>query len=166
MKNSDWQSYCEYALDPKVMRYICPIESIDIIREHFDGYAQDWDAKEGHWMGLSVVLQQSKKMIGDVGFRYKSKEHQQIEIGYKFNRKYHGQGYGSEAVDALVSYIYEHWDFHKLVAYCDPRNIASFKLMERYGMKREGHFKEHFNFGDGWQDELAYGVLKRDIKLP
>ncbi|NVK21055.1 MAG: GNAT family N-acetyltransferase [Kangiellaceae bacterium] len=163
MLDSDFESYCDYAMDQEVMKYIRPVGSKAKVKDAFAGFQKDWLGEEGQWMALAVELVETGELIGDVGFRYKSKEHQQIEIGYKFNRKFQGLGYGSEAMDALIQHICEQWEFHKLVAYCDPRNTASYKLMERYGMKQEGYFKEHFNFGDRWQDELAYGVLKRDL---
>lgn len=166
MLQQDFDAYCEYGLDREVMKYIRPVEDKGAVKEMFVGFQKDWLGEEGAWQALAVVLTETGELIGDVGFRYSNKEHQQIELGYKFNKNYHGKGYGSEAVDAMVRHINDHWQFHKLVAYCDPRNTASFKLMERYGMKQEGLFKEHFKFGDQWQDELAYGVLKRDLILP
>ncbi len=165
MLEADFVAYCDYAMDPVVMKYIRPIGCKDEVREAFQGFQKDWSSEEGQWMALAVELTETGELIGDVGFRYKSIEHQQIEIGYKFNRHFHTKGYGSEAMDVFVKYIYDNWKFHKLVAYCDPRNTASFKLMERYGMQKEGLFRQHFKFGDKWQDELAYAVLKKDILL-
>ncbi len=166
MLESDFEEYCEYGLDPQVMKYIRPVESKDAVKEMFVGFQKDWVGEEGAWQALAVALKDSGKLIGDVGFRYKSKENLQIEIGYKFHTEAHGKGYGSESMDALVKHINDYWDFHKLVAYCDPRNTASYKLMQRYGMTQEGLFKEHFKYGDDWQDELAYGVLKNNLKVP
>lgn len=163
MKETDFEAYLQYAQDPQVMQYIREIESVELIKEQFDGYADEWDGKEGHWMGAAIVLKDSDQLIGDIGFRYSSLDNQQIEIGYKFNQQFHGKGYGTEAVTAFVKMILKDWSFHKLVAFCEPRNIASFKLMEKLGMQREAHFKEHFKFGDEWQDEYAYGALRRDL---
>lgn len=165
MQESDFDAYYQYASDPEVMKYIRVIGSKDEIKESYLGFAAEWKGEEGVWMGAAVALKDSNELIGDVGFRYHSIEHQQIELGYKFNRKFHGKGYGSEAVEALVKLIIKDWPFHKLVAFCDPRNAASYKIMQRFGMLQEGHFKEHFKLGDEWQDELAYGVLKRNIKI-
>ncbi len=163
MLESDFEDYCKYGLDPEVMKFIRPVGSKAETHEAFKGFQKDWQDEQGQWMALAVELIADGSLIGDVGFRYSNKEHLQIELGYKFNKDFHGKGFGTEAVDAMVKHINEHWDFHKLVAYCDPRNTASYKLMRRYGMQQEGHFKEHFKFGDTWQDELAYGVLKRDL---
>ena len=162
---SDLDDYLEYALDPEVMKYIRPVGDPKVAREMFLSHAGDWTGEEGRWMGAAVVLKDNQKMIGDVGFRYKSKQHQQIEIGYKFNRHFQGHGYGSEALQALLKLIIRDWPFHKLVAYCEPRNIASWKLMEKIGMQREGYFRENFYFDGRWQNEVAYGVLKRNLKL-
>lgn len=165
MTEADFERYLDYAMDPEVMKYIMPTGSIEEIKERFGGFLADWDGEEGKWMALSVVLKETQQLIGDVGFRYSSVDHEQIEIGYKFNRTYHGKGFGTEAMKALVSLIVKEWDFHKLVAFCDPRNEASFGIMRKLGMEKEGHFKEHYKFGDEWQDELAYGVLKSEIKI-
>ena len=165
LKESDFEDYCEYAMDPEVMKYIAPVsnkkDAHDIFLNHFGG----WKGEEGRWMGAAVVLKSEAKLIGDIGFRYTSKQHQHIEIGYKFNRHYHGHGYGTEALKELLQVILRDWPCHKIIAYCEPRNIPSWKLMEHFGMRREGYFKEHFNFDGRWQDEVAYGCLTKNIKL-
>lgn len=166
MLESDFEAYCDYGMDPEVMKFIRPIGSKEEVKDAFTGFQKDWDGTEGQWMALAVEIAATGELIGDLGFRYHSKEHQQIELGYKFNRKFHGKGYGSEALDALVKHIHENWQFHKIIAFCDPRNTASYKLMERYGMEQEGYLKEHYKFGDEWQDELSYGVIKRNLILP
>ncbi len=165
MLEADFESYCDYGMDPEVMKFIRPVGSKKEVKEAFTGFQKDWDGTEGQWMALAVELIDTGELIGDIGFRYSNKAHEQIELGYKFNTNFHGKGYGSEAMDAFVIHIDKYWEFHKVVAYCDPRNTASFKLMERYGMVKEGHFTEHYKMGDEWQDEFAYGVLKRDLRL-
>ncbi|WP_251357955.1 GNAT family N-acetyltransferase [Kangiella sp. TOML190] len=165
MLESDFEAYCHYAMDPEVMQYIRPIGTKAEVKEAFAGFQKAWLGEEGQWMALAVELIDTGDLIGDVGFRYHSKVHEQIELGYKFHKDFHGKGYGSEAMDALIAHIASHWPFHKLVAYCDPRNTASYKLMQRYGMQQEGWLKEHYKMGDEWQDELVYGVLKSDLKL-
>ncbi|NVJ66591.1 MAG: GNAT family N-acetyltransferase [Gammaproteobacteria bacterium] len=165
MLEADFEAYCDYGMDPEVMKYIRPIGSKEEVCEAFSGFQKVWDGTEGQWMALAVELTESGDLIGDVGFRYSNKAHEQIELGYKFHKGFHGQGYGSEAMDAFVVYIAKYWEFHKLVAFCDPRNTASYKLMERYGMQQEGYLKEHYKMGNEWQDELVYGVLKRNLVI-
>lgn len=159
MRAGDFDDYLDYAQDEKVMEHICVIEPLSIIREHFDGYSKPWLGDEYKWMGAAVVLTETGKMIGDIGFRYRDKTSQIIEIGYKFNRHYHGRGYALEAMQALLDLIKRDWPVHKFVAYADPDNIPSIKLMEKLGMEKEGHFKSHYKVGDRWTDEVAYGIV-------
>ena len=78
LKESDFEDYCEYAMDPEVMKYIAPVsnkkDAHDIFLNHFGG----WKGEEGRWMGAAVVLKSEAKLIGDIGFRYTSKQHQHI----------------------------------------------------------------------------------------
>jgi len=164
LKANDFQDYCEYAMDPSVMKYIMPVTNKKEAHALFLRHFGVWSGEEGRWMGLAVVLKSENKLIGDIGFRYRDKHHGHIEIGYKFNRHYHGQGYGTEAVRELLRIIVKDWPCHKIIAYCEPRNIASWKLMEHFGMRREGYFHEHFKYEDRWQDEVAYGCLLKNLK--
>ncbi|MCV6604130.1 MAG: GNAT family N-acetyltransferase, partial [Porticoccaceae bacterium] len=135
------------------------VGTVEEIREHFNGYMDPWKGEENIWMGAAVTLQDSDTLIGDAGFRYRDKDSEIIEIGYKFNRHYHGQGYGFEAMEAFMELIKKDWPVHKLVAYADPENTASVRLMEKLGLKKEGHFASHYKLGDRWTDEVAYGLV-------
>ena len=47
-------------------------------------------------------------------------------------------------------------------ANCDDRNLASVRLMERLGMRREAHYIENFWDGEGWAGEYWYALLRRE----
>ena len=158
---ADFADYLEYAQDPQVMHYIREIESVDALRQHFLGYSAPWHGQELVWMGCGVELTAAGKIIGDLGFRYRDKYSEIIEIGFKFNRHYHGQGYAFEAVQALIELIVADWPVHKLIGCADPENIASTRLMEKLGMVKEAHFKSHYRIGDHWTDEAVYGLVVR-----
>ena len=74
------------------------------------------------------------------------------------------------AARALVGYGFSVLGAHRVVANCDPRNEASWRTLERIGLKREGHFRKHAFFrtdADGnplWHDCLSYGILEEDWK--
>jgi RimJ/RimL family protein N-acetyltransferase len=37
-------------------------------------------------------------------------------------------------------------NIHKIIAYCNPKNISSWKLLERANMKREGKLRKNVYF--------------------
>jgi RimJ/RimL family protein N-acetyltransferase len=87
------------------------------------------------------------------------------ELGYIFNPKFQNQGFCAEASSAVIEYAFQEMDVHKVVAFCNPKNIPSWKLLEKIGMEREGFFKQKAFFrkdDEGnplWHDCYAYGIL-------
>jgi RimJ/RimL family protein N-acetyltransferase len=91
------------------------------------------------------------------------------ETGFIFNRKYQGKGYATESLTAIIEYGFKNMSIHKIIAHCSPKNISSWKLLERVKMKREGKMREsiYFNADEKgnpiWLDTYEYGLLKRDL---
>ena len=59
------------------------------------------------------------------------------EIGWTIHRNYWRKGYGTEMGIALLKLGFEELKFHRIIAKCHALNIASYKIMERIGMRRE-----------------------------
>jgi ribosomal-protein-alanine N-acetyltransferase len=92
---------------------------------------------------LAVILKSNKKMIGHLYLKQiEPLERQTWELGYIFNPKYHRMGYASEASAAVTDYAFRNYKIHRIMARCNPENTASWKLLERIGYIREGHFKK------------------------
>lgn len=85
------------------------------------------------------------------------------EIGWAFHPVYHGQGYASEAAQALLDYGFRTMDLHRVIATCQPENPASARVMEKIGMRREGFFRQCIYRGaDEWWDEWFYAILHHE----
>jgi ribosomal-protein-alanine N-acetyltransferase len=121
---------------------------------------------------IAVILKNEGKMIGHLYFKQIDPiDRRTWELGYIFNPKYYHMGYASEAAYAMVKYAFENTNAHRIMARCNPKNDASWKLLERIGCKREGHFKEYgFIHKDNngnpiWTDAYEYSMLKEDFKI-
>lgn len=68
-------------------------------------------------------------------------EHGEIEIGYVIAPAYQGKGYASEAVGAVIGELRE-MGFRKVTAGYFEENAASRRVMEKCGMKPNGHSDE------------------------
>lgn len=92
------------------------------------------------------------------------------EIGYVFARACWHKGYATEAARRLMAYAFERLATRRIIALCDTRNAASFALMERLGMRREGEFKKNVGFktdahGNAiWTDSYQYAILKEEFE--
>lgn len=75
----------------------------------------------------------------------------EAELGYIFDPKYGGNGYATEAVTAMVGYSFDQLGVRRITAGCYADNLASVRLLERIGMRREQH-----GVGDSWHAELGW----------
>ena len=92
-------------------------------------------------------------------------DHRQAEIGFTLSREYQGYGYATEAVSSILNYAFHTFDLHRIIAITDCENIASVALLERLGMRREGHFIQNIWFKGKWGDEYLYAMLKDEWLL-
>ncbi|MGK7877614.1 MAG: GNAT family N-acetyltransferase, partial [Xenococcaceae cyanobacterium] len=52
---------------------------------------------------------------------------------------------------------------HRFYATVDVRNQKSIALMERLGMKLQGHFRKNCYVKGEWCDEYLYGIPNREV---
>lgn len=103
---------------------------------------------------IAVVLKSSGKLIGNVYLG--KRDFEARELGFVFNRRFWGQGYAQESCQAVMQQAFES-GIHRIYAECDPRNEASWKLLERLGFSREAHLRENVYF---WKDEQGNPIWK------
>lgn len=122
--------------------------------------AQTGWQEEGDKLFLAVERKQDHAMIGEVSLILRNRIARQGELGYIFNPAYHGLGYATEAARGLLRLGFEQGGLHRIYARCDARNQASARVMERLGMRREAHFREHILVKGVWDEELIYAMLE------
>jgi RimJ/RimL family protein N-acetyltransferase len=118
--------------------------------------------EEGSTLCLAVSLRESNKVIGEVLLFWRSQVHQQGEVGYVFHPGYSGRGYATEATKVMLSLGFDQLSLHRIYGRCDARNVASYKVMERLGMRREAHFIQNEVFKGEWGEELVYAMLQQE----
>jgi len=76
-----------------------------------------------------------------------------------------GEGYGSDAVAAVVEYGFDHLAVHKLVAMTFEGNEASQRLLESLGFDREAEFASEVYVDGEYRDLYGYGLLEPDASF-
>lgn len=84
------------------------------------------------------------------------------EIGYITVAHRRGEGIAEECAARLVRYLFAEEGHHRLTAGTDPRNIASNRVLEKLGFRREAHYLESIETHIGWCDEYFWGLLARE----
>ena len=74
------------------------------------------------------------EFTGWCGLKYLP-ETNEVDLGYRFMKKFWGNGYATEAALACIEYGFSNLDLHQVVGRALPGNIASIKVLEKCGMK-------------------------------
>lgn len=83
------------------------------------------------------------------------------ELGWVLDPAHTGHGYATEAVHELLRYCFEDLGVRRVTANCFLDNEASWRLMERVGMRRELHaIQESLHRSGRWLDTVGYAILK------
>ena len=89
-----------------------------------------------------------------------------LEIGYFLLPSERGKGYCSEAVKIVVDYLFLSKDIVRIQAHTDVANVASQKVLEKTGFKKEGTVRKAFFMRGEWRDLFAYSILREEWKEP
>jgi RimJ/RimL family protein N-acetyltransferase len=114
----------------------------------------------GEAVNMIIELARTGDLVGDCAMLWRS--HGQAEVGYVLNPAHYGRGYATEAVEALLRLCFEEMGLHRVAARCDARNTASWRVMERAGMRREAHLVQSELIKGEWTDELIYAILRSE----
>jgi RimJ/RimL family protein N-acetyltransferase len=117
---------------------------------------------EGDWLSAAVVVSDSGELVGDLSLLWESELHRQGEIGFVFHPAHHGRGYATEAARPFLSFAFGPLGLHRVIGRTEARNIASARVLEKLGMRREAHFVENEWVKGEWQSELVYALLARE----
>lgn len=114
---------------------------------------------------FAVVLKNTDKVVGGCGI-YLNEERTQAALGWALHRDYWKKGLMPEAAKALLRFGFEELKLHRITAYCNTENYGSYRVMEKAGMRREGHFiKAKFGrVGEEkkWYDQYQYAMLNEE----
>jgi len=101
--------------------------------------------------------------VGDAWAQAEVKEQArgvQAELGWALHPDHTGHGYATEAVRELLRVCFDELGLRRITADCFADNEASWRLMERVGMRREIHtLQESLHRSGEWLDGLGYALL-------
>jgi [ribosomal protein S5]-alanine N-acetyltransferase len=163
-EEQDFVDLYEFLSNPAIYRFE-PGEPVNL--EKAGELAYKRSQNNDFW---AVILRSANKLVGQLYFvQTDPKELMTWELGYIINPVFHNQGYASEASEALIRYGFEHFNIHRVMAHCNPENAASWRVLEKIGMKKEGFFRKNIFFrtdSNGlpiWTDTFEYAILKEDF---
>lgn len=135
-------------------------DSVEEVRDYISNMPKTMDIANICFQ-VAIILVDENRLIGDMGISF-TNHNMQAEIGCTLDKDYQKKGYATEALKAMVDYLFGTLGKHRIIASVDPRNIASIRLIERLGFRNEAHFKESYYLRGDWVDDVIYAKLKTE----
>ena len=142
MHPMDAEDMFDHAKRPEVTRYLLwrEHEDISFTRDYLNYIGRRYAL--GDFYDWAVVERESRRMIGTCGFTKIDTANNSGEIGYVLNPDFHRQGFGSEAVRAVLKFGFEELSLNRIEARFMQGNEASLALMRSVGMTFEGYMRD------------------------
>jgi [ribosomal protein S5]-alanine N-acetyltransferase len=107
---------------------------------------------------FAITDKESKTLYGAIALSNNGSYHHG-EIAYWIGEGFWGNGYATEAAQAILQFAFDVKQYHKVFARYFRSNPASGRVMEKLGMEKEGILKEHVRKEGRYEDLVYYGIL-------
>jgi len=162
-QESDLVPFHAYRSDPEIEKYQGWGEfTLEDARQFIANQGTGDPGAPGAHIQIAIELKSTSEMIGDVYVYTPEREPEQARLGYSIATAHQRHGYATEAVTAMLNYLFGPLSKHRVSAGADAENTASIGLMERLGMRREAHFIQSAWYRGQWTDEVQYAILQSE----
>ena len=144
--------------------------TLNIPHPYEDGMAEHWigSHQERFEKDIEVVfaitLKGSDEPIGAIGLTL-NLNHENAELGYWVGKPFWGRGYCTEAAQAVLRYAFTELRLNRVHARHFSHNPASGRVIQKIGMKHEGHFRQNVKKWERFIDTEFYGILRSEFEL-
>ncbi len=162
LRMRDAKDLFAYAQDPEVSRHVL-----------WDAHESIWDSRQflraairqyrrGQPGSFAIVLKDSGRMIGTIGFMWINVDYKSGEVGYSLGRDYWNKGIMTEALREVVRFGFEDLGLNRIEAQHEVSNPASGKVMAHVGMQFEGILRQRIRNKGCYADVALYAILRGD----
>lgn len=150
-----------WANDEEVTRYLTwPAHgNVEVTKNLLAGWVDSYEKEDYyHWM---IVLKEIDEPIGSLLVSTLGRA-QSAHIGYCIGKAWWHQGIMSEALKAVMDFLFDEVGYHRIESMHDPNNPHSGSVMKKCGMQYEGTHRQADRNNQGICDACYYGLLKSD----
>lgn len=166
-REDDAAAVLAYWNDPLYQRYYPEIDDRPaVVRELITMFVASQSEEPRRVWQLALTEKRGGRLIGNCGLRVNNPESGEGNIGYELDPAFWGHGYATEAATAIVRFGFDGLRLHRIWAECVADNTGSSRVLEKLGMRREAHFREHQYYRRRWWDTLIYAVLAHEWRDP
>ena len=156
----DWAALHAIIGDAATMQYMdFGSESDEATKALLTENAEERAASPRRAHNLAAALGSSGEVIGSCGLYLHEPARGIAELYYALRRDAWGQGYATEIAEALLCFGFAGLRLHRVFASAAIENTASWRVLEKAGMRREGLMRQALSTSGGWRDAYSYAIL-------
>jgi ribosomal-protein-alanine N-acetyltransferase len=87
-------------------------------------------------------------------------------LGYWIGQPFSGSGLATAAVRAMAGFAFRAARLHRLEAACVPTNLASRRVLEKAGFRKEGEARAYLKINGVWADHFLFGLVSDEFSAP
>ncbi|MGD0478508.1 MAG: GNAT family protein [Nitrososphaerales archaeon] len=162
MEKEDLQAYAEWCNNPEFFGEYNPLWQTSKAEMEKD-FENSKDTK------AFFIQKKDGSRIGIISHFYVSYPDggtKHLEIGYSLAPGERGKGYGTEAFNLMLDYLFLSRANVRIQATTDTRNLASQRALEKAGLKKEGTLRKYFFMRGEWRDVFMYSILREEWEGP
>lgn len=153
-----------WASDPEVTRFLTWPTYTSLDSAHFilNFWCAEYEKPNFYqWM---IVLKELGQPIGSISVVRQREDIGEAEIGYCIGRNWWHMGIVTEALSAVIAYLFEEVGMNRVAARHDSNNPNSGGVMKKCGMRYEGTSRQSDRNNQGICDAVQYAILRNDWK--
>jgi RimJ/RimL family protein N-acetyltransferase len=162
----DIEFVVEACQDPEVTRY-SPAIPFPYTEADALGWLENQEPTSlaGKGVDFAVTRAATGELFGAIGLNNVSEMQMSATTGYWLARRARGHGYISRALRILARWAFDDLELARLELTADPENVASQRVAERCGFRKEGQLRSHTLVRHTGQrrDSLVYGLLPGEL---
>lgn len=163
LTSKDLAHFYAYRSSPEVMKYQgSGVMTKEEAQQFIEKQADKQFGKAGEWVQYGIENRATGQLIGDCAIHLRQATPDTAEIGITISSLWQKQGYAKEALLGILRFLFEANNIRRVVERLDAENIASKRLLESIGFRKEGHFVETMFFKNEWISEFQYAMLKKE----
>lgn len=155
--------FYNWANDSRVTKYLIwsPYESVQQLKDSYHKYLLE-HADDPEFYDWKIVLKELNEPIGSIGVVNKQPEIEEVEIGYCIGYRWWHKGIMTEALTAVIKYLFKEVGVNRIVAHHDINNPHSGDVMKKCRLQYEGIRRQGGKNMQGICDIACYAILKED----
>lgn len=162
----DFDAVHAYANDDAVIRFMdWGPNTLEETQAALDRFSETQLLRTLADVNLAIHHVEDGTVIGSIRLSVNNETTRTGDFGYTLASAYWRRGLGTEAARAMLRAGFGDLGLRRIWAECDTRNIGSWGIMQKLGMRREAHFRQDKRSRDGWRDSYLYAILADEFRI-